>query len=140
MKKIYLFIIGLLLLAATNSNASMHTDTDPTMYSDSMVFAAVEEMPIFPGGEKALLNFLTYHIQYPRDAIENGIEGRVWISFVVEIDGSISNAKVERGIGYHCDEEALRVINKFPKYTPGKQNGLPVRVQVMMPITFRLSS
>ncbi len=139
MKKVYLFTIGLLVSLVNSSEASTIFFGDSTIKSDSTYFIQSEEQPIFPGGDKAFINFIKYHSEYPRDAKENGIQGRVIVSFIIEKDGSVSNAKVERGIGFRCDEEALRVVNKLPKYIPGKQNGLPVRVQVLMPINFILS-
>lgn len=101
-------------------------------------FIAVEEMPEFPGGESALIAHIAKNTKYPGIARENNIEGRVFISFVVEKDGSISDAKVIRGIGGGCDEEALRVIKALPRFKPGKQNGRAVRVQYNVPVNFKL--
>lgn len=101
-------------------------------------FIAVEEMPEFPGGESALIAYIAKNTKYPGIARENNIEGRVFISFVVEKDGSISDAKVIRGIGGGCDEEALRVIKSLPNFKPGKQNGRAVRVQYNVPVNFKL--
>ncbi|MFN3329266.1 MAG: energy transducer TonB [Fervidobacterium pennivorans] len=98
----------------------------------------VEKQPIFPGGEKALFKFIIKNVKYPEEARRKGVEGRVLVSFIIEKDGSISNIKLVQGIGYGCDEEALRVISKLPKFTPGKHSGFPVRVQTGVPINFRL--
>ena len=99
-----------------------------------------KEKPVFPGGQEALNNFLSKNIQYPRLAANNGVGGRVIIQFVVERDGSIAQAKVLKGVGFGCDEEALRVINKMPKWKPGANNGQKVRVYYTLPIYFKLDS
>ncbi|NOX45513.1 MAG: M56 family metallopeptidase [Chlorobi bacterium] len=102
------------------------------------IFTVVEEMPTFPGGDEARMKYLVENIRYPEVAQKNGIQGRVFITFVVEEDGYLSNVKVLRGIGGGCDEEAVRVIENMPKWEPGKQNGKAVRVQFNMPIMFKL--
>jgi len=95
-------------------------------------------MPEFPGGDTALYRFLAENIHYPDSAKTAGIQGRVFITFVVNTDGSISDARVLRGIGGGCDEEALRVVKSMPNWIPGKQRGKPVRVQYNLPIKFSL--
>lgn len=102
------------------------------------IFQIVEEMPEFPGGEKKLLEYVAKNVKYPQIARESGIKGRVFISFVVEPDGSVSNVKVLRGIGGGCDEEAMRVVKNMPKWKPGKQRGKAVRVSYMLPVNFQL--
>ena len=102
------------------------------------IFTVVEEMPEFPGGMNELLKYLAKSIKYPVIAQENGIQGRVSCSFVVNKDGSIVDAEVIRGVDPSLDKEALRVIGTMPKWTPGKQRGKPVRVKYTVPITFRL--
>ena len=103
------------------------------------IFTVVESMPSFPGGEAARIQFLNDNIKYPQMARESGIQGRVFVTFVVERDGSVTDVKVLRGIGGGCDEEAIRVIQNMPKWEPGKQRGKPVRVQFNMPILFKLN-
>ena len=105
---------------------------------EAEVFKVVEEMPEFPGGTAKLLEFIQKNMRYPMKARESDIQGKVYIQFVVETDGSISNANVLRGIGGGCDEEAVRIVNSMPKFKPGKQRGTPVRVQYMVPIVFKL--
>jgi len=95
-------------------------------------------MPEFPGGMAALMKYLAENIKYPSLAKESGIQGRVFINFVVEPDGAISNVKVLRGIGGGCDEEAVRVVERMPKWSPGKQRGKPVRVSYNLPVKFTL--
>ena len=102
------------------------------------VFTVVEENPTFPGGETALYQYLADNIKYPEEAKELGIQGRVFVNFVVEKDGSVTNVRVLRGIGGGCDEEAVRVVKAMPKWTPGKQRGIPVRVSYNLPIKFTL--
>ena len=102
------------------------------------VFTFVEQKPLFPGGEAALFKYLGENIKYPSLARESGTEGKVFIQFVVNKDGSISDAKVVRGIGGGCDEEALRVVREMPKWEPGRQNGQSVRVQYSLPVVFKL--
>ena len=102
------------------------------------IFKIVEEMPSFPGGEGKLMEYVSKNIKYPQIARETGIQGRVFVNFVVEPDGSVSNVTVLRGIGGGCDEEAMRVVKNMPKWKPGKQRGKAVRVQYMLPVNFRL--
>ncbi len=104
----------------------------------SKVFDVVEEMPSFPGGTGALMSYLSSNIKYPVVAQENGVQGRVIVSFVVERDGSISDAKVARSVDPSLDREALRVVKSMPKWKPGKQNGQAVRVKYTVPVVFRL--
>ncbi|RHJ93428.1 energy transducer TonB [Bacteroides sp. AM07-16] len=107
--------------------------------SAQQIFTVVEEMPKFPGGDSELLKYIGKSLKYPVIAQENGIQGRVICSFVVNRDGSIVDAEVVRGVDPSLDKEALRVINTMPKWTPGKQRGKPVRVKYTVPITFRLN-
>ena len=102
------------------------------------VFDVVEEMPSFPGGQGALMAFLSSNIKYPVVAQENGVQGRVIVGFVVEKDGSISDVKVMRSVDPSLDREAQRVVKAMPKWKPGKQNGSAVRVKYTVPVVFRL--
>jgi periplasmic protein TonB len=111
----------------------------PEKFEDpNTIFVAVEQMPEFPGGGRALYEYLSKNVKYPRLAQETGIKGTVYVSFVVEPDGSISNIKVLRGIGGGCDEEAIRVFSTMPRWQPGMQSGRAVRVNFSASITFRL--
>ncbi len=105
---------------------------------DTQVFFIVEDMPEFPGGEAALRQFLATAVKYPVIAQENGIQGRVYVTFVVNTDGSITDARIARGVDASLDKEALRVVNTLPKWKPGKQRGKPVRVSYTVPINFVL--
>ena len=102
------------------------------------VFDVVEEMPSFPGGQGALMQYLASNIKYPVVAQENGVQGRVIVSFVVERDGSISDVKVARSVDPSLDREAQRVVKSMPRWSPGKQNGSTVRVKYTVPVVFRL--
>ena len=106
--------------------------------SNDKVFEKVEDMPEFPGGEQAMMDFVSKNVVYPKEAQEKGISGRVMVSFIVEKDGSVNEVKIVRGIGGGCDEEAVRVVKAMPKWKPGKEKGKPVRVSYIMPIFFKL--
>jgi TonB family protein len=106
--------------------------------ADGLALNVVEQMPEFPGGQKALYKYLSDNIRYPVVARENGIEGTVYIGFVVNTDGQLSNIVVKRGVAGGCTEESVRVISSMPKWIPGKHNGEFVRVNFTMPIKFKL--
>ena len=105
---------------------------------ETKVFDVVEQMPSFPGGDAELMKYLSTHIKYPVVAEENGIQGRVIATFVVERDGSISDVKVIKSVDPSLDKEAIRVLKSMPKWIPGKQNGSAVRVKYTVPVTFKL--
>ena len=124
-----------------NMNTKVEEYTPPVQEEDVQqqpVFVVVEQMPHFPGGDKALMKYLATHIKYPALAKESGIQGRVFINFVVEPNGKIDHVKVLRGIGGGCDEEAVRVVEGMPRWVPGRQRGKPVRVSFNLPIKFTL--
>ena len=106
--------------------------------SNGKVFEKAEVMPEFPGGEQAMMDFVAKNVQYPKEAMEKEISGRVLVGFIVEKDGSISETEVVKGIGGGCDEEAVRVVKAMPKWKPGKQDGKTVRVHFLLPLTFKL--
>jgi periplasmic protein TonB len=113
-------------------------EIDEEVVEEAPIFTVVESMPEFPGGFQELYNFLGNNIKYPVMAKESGIQGRVFVTFVVERDGSITDVRIIRGIGGGCDEEAIRVVESMPKWQPGKQRGKPVRVQYNLPVRFKL--
>ena len=102
------------------------------------VYQIVEQMPEFPNGQEALMLYIAKQVKYPAEAKKAGAQGRVFIGFIVEPDGSLSDFKVLRGIGYGCDEEALRVVKSMPKWQPGMHRGKAVRVQYLVPVNFKL--
>ena len=106
---------------------------------ENKVFTTVEQMPSFPGGDAALMNWLRNNVRYPAVAEENGIQGRVVVSFVVERNGSITDVQVVKSVDPSLDKEASRVVKSMPNWIPGKQNGSAVRVKYNVPVTFRLA-
>lgn len=146
MKKTFITVIGLAVFTSVKAQPSTQKSGEPIVVSvdttknssvdKSPIFTAVEMEPSFPGGIEMFYRFLQANIKYPAKAFEDKIQGKVFISFVVEKDGSLTDIKVLRGIGGGCDEEAVRVMKTSPKWRPGIQNGRPVRVQYTMPISF----
>ncbi|MEE4257530.1 MAG: TonB family protein [Bacteroidales bacterium] len=113
-------------------------EVEEEVVEEAPIFTVVESMPEFKGGMAELYKYLGNNIKYPVMAKESGIQGKVYVTFVVERDGSITDVRVLRGIGGGCDEEAVRVVQGMPKWTPGKQRGKPVRVQYNLPVRFTL--
>ncbi len=107
---------------------------------EDRVFAVVEKMPRFPGGDRARMPFLSSSIKYPAEARMGGIQGVVYLTFIVEKDGSINDVRIMRGIGGGCDQEEIRVVSSMPNWIPGKQRGQNVRVQFNLPIRFTLDN
>ena len=128
---------GDVVKVAFEANRSEKEESEGTP-DPNKAYDAVDEMPQFPGGPSALFEFLSKNIQYPKEAEDANLQGRVIVSFVVEKDGSVSNAKVVRPIDPLLDAEALRVVNSMPKWIPGKQNGEAFRVKYTIPVTFRV--
>lgn len=128
MKKI-VQLVSMLLLINTITYAQNRVSTGETNYY-------TEFKPEFPGGQSAMKSFLKENVKYPRTARRNKTSGRVFINFIIDKEGNVINAKIMRGIGDGCDEEALRVINAMPQWTPGSQNGEPVNVSMTLPISF----
>lgn len=102
------------------------------------VYEYVEEMPRFPGGQAAMYKYLASHINYPEMAIQLGIQGTVYLTFVVGTDGSIRDVRLKRGVDKELDAEAIRVVKDMPKWSPGKQNGKAVNVRCLLPVNFTL--
>lgn len=117
---------------------SFTTSTAQTKKND-MVFDVVEVMPQYPGGQIAMLKYIMENIKYPEQAMKEGIQGRVTVSFIVEKDGSISNVRPVLSVHPLLDKEAVRVVKSMPKWSPGKQNGKPVRVRFNVPVMFKLN-
>ena len=110
----------------------------PKHEEENKVFDIVEQQPLFPGGPAALMMYLSENTKYPVVAQENGVQGRVTVQFVVVKDGSISDVHVLRGVDPSLDKEAVRVVKSMPRWTPGKQNGITVRVNYRVPVLLRL--
>ena len=111
--------------------------SDPKKVFTGKVYDLVDEMPSFPGGPAELMKWLSSHVQYPAIAIDICIQGTVIVAFIVEPDGSVSNAKLMRSVDPNIDQEALRVVRQMPKWNPGKRAGIPVRVRSCLPIKFK---
>ena len=131
MKKI-LFIALLTLTGMSNAMAQQEVALEEKVYE------VVEEMPSFPGGQGAMFEFIANNIQYPIVAEENGVQGRVLVSFVIKKDGSLSNVRVVKSVDPALDKEAVRLIKSMPKWSPGKEKGQFVNVKFTVPVTFRL--
>lgn len=128
MKKLFLIVF---FMAFVSVNAYSQSKEQ-----DDAVYQVVSDQPQFPGGMQAMMKFISENRKYPAEAKAKDIHGKVIVAFVVERDGSLSNVKIRRGIGYGCDEEAIRLIKSMPKWTPGKNGGKAVRVSFMLPVTF----
>ena len=127
-----LSVLAILLMVNTNAMAQNKKA------ANDKVLEKAEVMPEFPGGEQAMMKFVAENVQYPEEAKEKEISGRVLVGFIVEKDGSIADVKVVKGIGGGCDEEAVRVVKAMPKWKPGMDKGKPVRVHYMLPLIFKL--
>lgn len=126
------------LLNFVSNQMDKKTAVNEEKDSDENIYDVVEQMPAFQGGQGALLSFLSTTVKYPAEAQANGIQGRVTVSFVIEEDGSLTDARVTRSVDPALDKEALRVINSMPKWIPGKENGRNVRVRFNAPVQFKL--
>lgn len=126
------------ILKVTQRVETEPVKAEPKPEVENKVFDVVEQMPSFPGGPSALMQYLSSNIKYPVVAQENGVQGRVVVSFVVERDGSITDVQVARSVDPSLDREAQRVVRNMPRWIPGKQNGQSVRVKYNVPVAFRL--
>ena len=130
--KIKSLLTSLLLLVACFTYAQAQHD------SDTVIFITVEEPPTFPGGDSAMVAYLTHNLHYPTAEKENGVQGKVFVGFVIEKDGAVSDVEIKRGIGEECDAEAVRVVKGMPNWEPGKQSGIVVRTAMVLPINFKI--
>ena len=136
----FVALSAILLLASGNAIAQSNAKSATVHGENNPVFINVDPVPVFPGGEAALMKFINENLRYPAAAIENGIQGRVVVQFVVKKDGSVNdNIMIVRGVDPALDQEAIRVCKTLPKFIPGKQNGQPVNVWFTLPIIFNLS-
>ena len=126
------------ILKVTQRVETEPVKAEPKPEVENKVFDVVEQMPSFPGGPSALMQYLSSNIKYPVVAQENGVQGRVVVSFVVERDGSITDVQVARSVDPSLDREAQRVVRNMPRWIPGKQNGQAVCVKYNVPVAFRL--
>ena len=135
MKRVLLILA--LLFTYVMVNAQNNTGSKEKT-SNKKIYDVVEMPPSFPGGQAALLAWIASHVNYPQKAMESRIEGRIIVGFVIECDGSVSQAKIIRSVDPLLDDEAIRVVMGMPKWTPGRQNGKNVRVKYNVPVNFRL--
>ena len=135
MKRVLLILA--LLFTYVMVNAQNNTGSKEKT-SNEKIYDVVEIPPSFPGGQAALLAWIASHVNYPQKAMESRIEGRIIVGFVIECDGSVSQAKIIRSVDPLLDDEAIRVVMGMPKWTPGRQNGKNVRVKYNVPVNFRL--
>lgn len=130
--KIKSLFTSLLLLAVCFTYAQTQHD------NDTVIYTIVEEMPKFPGGDSAMVDYLTHNLHYPPAEKEKGIQGKVFVGFVIEKDGTVNQVEIKRGIGEECDAEAVRVVKEMPNWEPGKQSGVLVRTAMVLPISFKI--
>ncbi|MBP5561421.1 MAG: energy transducer TonB [Muribaculaceae bacterium] len=116
------------------------TPKEEVKHEPEKVFTAVEQMPEFPGGQAALLKFISNNIQYPQAAADNNVQGKVYVKFVVTSTGKVDKVQIARSVDKALDQEALRVCRMLPNFTPGRQNGQPVNVWYTLPVTFKLNN
>ncbi|MGA2406569.1 MAG: energy transducer TonB [Bacteroidales bacterium] len=149
---IFLVLVGFSSCAARNKISKTQTEVSPTLppppppptvpvpgQKDGDAYLVVDEMPVFPGGNEALLKYIAENTRYPKEAKDNNIQGRVITRFKVKEDGTVSDVSVLKGVDSQLDNEALKVVSSIPKFTPGKLNGVSVPVWYMIPITFTLN-
>ena len=129
-KMILLSMMAVLGLLTANAQKTVVSQSNQSVYDQ------VEQMPEFPGGMPAMIEYLQTNIKYPKDAIKQNVGGRVMVMFVVETDGSLSNVRVARKVFPSLDSEAVRVVKAMPKWKPGKEKGRPVRVNFTLPVVF----
>ena len=141
MKAIKYLLIGALMIVFSNATMAQTNSGDSAnkIEGDSVrIYDVVEQMPSFPGGTQALVEYLSKHIKYPVVAEEKRIQGRVIVTFVVERDGSVTDVRVAKSVHAFLDKEAVRVVSGMPRWIPGKQNGKAIRVRYTVPVTFGL--
>lgn len=137
-------LFAAILLNATSTQAQEVKDNSNFVTtkdsSETKIYDKIEQMPAFPGGPSALREYLSKNIKYPVAAEKDGIQGRVFVSYIVERDGLINEVAVAKSVDPNLDREAVRVIQNMPNWIPGKQHGKTVRVKYTVPVTFRLKS
>lgn len=137
-KSVWIVMPAVVMLVCVLIFASNANGMNWVAQQDERVYEKVEQMPEFPGGNEELINFLVKAVQYPDEAKKKGTQGKVFVSFVVGKDGTVTNAKIAKGADPLLDAEALRVVGTMPKWNPGKEKGEAVAVQFTLPIVFAL--
>ena len=136
LKPLVLILASLFCFASAQAKQAVVFDAPE---NDTTIYTIVDEMPQFPGGDSAMVAYIIHNVHYPQAEKEQGIQGKVFVGFVVEKDGSISNVEVKKGIGEECDAEAVRVVQSMPNWKPGKHGGEFVRVSFMLPINYKIA-
>ena len=131
-KMILMSMMAVLCLMTANAQKTVVSQSSQNVYDQ------VEQMPEFPGGMPAMIEYLQTNMKYPEDAVKQKVGGRVMVMFVVETDGTISNVRVARNVFPSLDAEAVRVVKAMPKWKPGKEKGRPVRVNFTLPVVFNI--
>lgn len=143
MKKLFLPLLLLSASLAMAQTESVHVpppgQVEPVQGTSDAVYTFVEQMPEYPGGNEAMMEFIRKNLRYPEKAKETGVEGRVIVRFVVNEDGTVSDITILRDIGAGCGAEAVHVVKMMPKWKPGKQNGKAVKTYFNLPVMFRLN-
>lgn len=145
MKTLFLSLLLLFTGVANAQTESVHvvpptpSPVEPVQEKNDVVYTYVEQMPEFPGGNEAMMEFIRKNLRYPETAKETGVEGRVIVRFVVNEDGTVSDITILRDIGAGCGAEAVHVVKMMPKWKSGKQNGRAVRTYMTLPVMFRLN-
>jgi len=136
MSKIHYILVGLFLVVGWSFQG--HAQTNDALVDDDKIYDVVDVTPEFPTGDAARIRYLNRSLKYPKKARDAGIKGTVIVRFIVEKDSTITNVEIERGRQKLLDEEAIRLVQAMPKWSPGEINGVPVRTRVKMPIKFTL--
>ncbi len=131
-------ILALFVSCLSGTTSAIAQTTPVTVADSARVYEKAEQMPEFPGGEMELKKFVGRNLRYTAPALRKRIEGEVYVKFIIDETGRVINPAVQKGIGYGCDEEAIRVIKTLPQFTPGKQNGKPVAVYYTVPVKFAI--
>ena len=140
MKILFFYLLSVSFSYGNYTDLKVVQDTlkNPKFHQDELVFTAVEKSPEYKGGSRAMYKFLNQNIEYPSEAIKNKISGKVFLRFIVEKDGSLSDIQLMKGIGFGCDLEAIRVVKAMPNWIPGMNGNNAVRCFYNLPISFSI--
>lgn len=138
MKKLVIFFLFIFLALTKQTCFAQSTNANTTVYTngDQVVYTRVDKMPEYPGGQVALVKFLSKNIKYPSKYKKDKVNGRVFVSFIIDKDGKVTSAKIVKSLNEECDAEAIRVISKMPDWIPGEKDGIKVAVQFGLPVNF----
>lgn len=137
--KFSVFCFSVFLFHDVRAQRESNQIVESIIQSEEKVYSIVDEMPQFVGGDSAMYAFIGRNLRYPREALSKNITGKVYVSFIVNKTGNVTNVGVLKYIGGGCDEEVIRLIESMPKWIPGKQNGIPVNVRLNLPVSFKIN-